>query len=216
MDSDVSASMHKNSCLKIMFRVCLYAMTGKEFSVKVASAFSHMLFYSKAHCALILNSSDASLNYKTIHTDLSTLPINNNRIYWANSPVIWAGLQITPKKKIEKRNQDKCNRQIETLPRKMFVLFLILSSPSSHTILMTWSEAVWVSQTLPSITSHNLCNPGSTTETASAARTTSSLGMHLLLGPVRDWTYCQQLNNISVSSPYKNTAKNLFTRRLLL
>lgn len=27
--------------------------------------------------------------------------------------------------------------------------------------------------------------------------------MHLLLGFVRDWTYCQQLNNISVSSPYK-------------
>lgn len=74
-----------------MFRVCLYALTGKEFSVKVASAFSHMLFYSKARCALILNYYDASLNYETIHTDLSTLPTNNKQICWANDSAIQAG-----------------------------------------------------------------------------------------------------------------------------
>lgn len=32
-----SARVCKNSCLKIMFGVCLSAMTGKEFSVKVAA-----------------------------------------------------------------------------------------------------------------------------------------------------------------------------------
>lgn len=37
MDSDVSARVCKNSCLEIMFGVCLHAMTGKEFNVKVAT-----------------------------------------------------------------------------------------------------------------------------------------------------------------------------------
>lgn len=100
----------------------------------------------------ILNSYDAFLNYKTIHRDLFTLPTNNKWICWANDPAIWAGLHITSKKNLRTNPTGKLKQAW-----KILVLFLILPSPSSHTILMTLSEVVWVSQTQPSITITPIC-----------------------------------------------------------
>lgn len=99
--------------------------------------------------------------------------------------------------------QDKSNRQTEILVWEMLLLFLILSSPSSHTTLMHWSEALGEGQTQPSITI-----------TPTWAIQGVQFRQFLLLdcklfvgassaGACESWTYCQQLNNISISSPYK-------------
>lgn len=94
--------------------------------------------------------------------------------------------------------------QTETLAWKILVLFLIWPSPSRHTIRMTGSEVVWVSQMQSSITITPVCTiQGAWFRQLPLSGTTRSLGMHLLLGLLRNWAYCQQLNNISVSSPYK-------------
>lgn len=82
------------------------------------------------------------------------------------------------------------------------MLFLILPSPSNHTAPMTIWSGVSQSRFILKY-SHNLHNPGRGIRPVPDAQTMSSLEMHLLLGSARDWTYCQQLNNISVSSPYK-------------
>lgn len=151
-----------------------------------------MLLYSKAHNALILNSCDASLNCKPIHTHLSTLPTITHG--FTELMALPFGL---PCLEHPETPQDKSSWQTEILVWKMLVLFIILFSPSSHTILMCWSE------TQPSVTITNCCSPGRAVQAVSAAWTASSLWMHLLLGLLSDWTYCQHLNNISISSPYK-------------
>lgn len=104
-----------------------------------------------------------------------------------------------PAYNIQKNPQDKSKMQTETLAWKILVLFLIWPSPSSHTIRMTGSEVVWVSQMQPSITITPVC----TIQGAWFRQLPLSLGMYLLLGLLRNWAYCQQLNNISISSPYK-------------
>lgn len=148
--------MHKNSCLKIMFKVCLYAMTGKESSVKVAQAFSYMRYFTSKHT--VLWSLILMLPWTTkpsIQISPHYLPITNR----------FAELMTLPYKRLACITSKKPPGQMQqpnwTPAWKILVLFLIIIQPfQPHNT----DDSIWsvMSQSNTTLNHHTILhNPGS-------------------------------------------------------
>lgn len=158
MDSDVSASMCKNSCLKIMFRVCLYAMTGKECSVNVAWAFSHMCYFTPKHTVLwsLILMMPSWTTKLSIQVSPHYLPITNGFAELMTLPFGLACIQH-PKKPSGQIQQANWNPNV----KNTCVIFNITQSFQPHNT----DDSIWsgLSQSNTTLNNHhtNLCNPGS-------------------------------------------------------